>query len=119
MDIIQLIVLGSALFFFAVVVAMTSKNKITDQYAFMWLTLSVIGVILAVALPFLNRLALSIGIAYLPSLIFLLAFLVVLFLLIYHTSLLSKQESRLKVLIQEVGYLEKELRDARNGDKHP
>ncbi|MFD1861961.1 DUF2304 domain-containing protein [Planococcus sp. FY231025] len=113
MDIIHFIVLAAALFFLGVVVAMTAKNKLTDQYAFMWLLFSGIGVVMAIALPYLNRLSHLIGIAYMPSLIFLLAFLVVLSLLIYHTALLSKQERRTRILVQEVAFLQRELKNYR------
>ena len=110
MDTIHLIVLAAALFFFAVVVAMTAKNKLTDQYAFMWLLFSGIGLGMAIALPYLNSLANSIGVAYMPSLIFLLAFLLILSLLIYHTALLSKQERRVRILVQEVAFLQRQIK---------
>lgn len=110
MDFIHLIVLAASLFFLVVVTAMTAKNKLTDQYAFMWLSFSGIGVAMAIALPYLNHLANSIGIAYMPSLIFLLAFLVVLSLLIYHTALLSKQERRVRILVQEVAFLQRQIK---------
>ncbi|RNF38249.1 DUF2304 domain-containing protein [Planococcus salinus] len=118
MDNIHFIVLLSAFVFLVIVVSMTAKNKLTDQYAFMWLTFSIIGVVLAIALPYLNDLATALGIAYMPSLIFLLAFLVVLSLLIYHTQLLSKQEHRIKLLIQEVAFLQKDIQDARKEDRN-
>lgn len=113
MDIIQLIVTGAALILFLLTVFMTAKNKLTDQYAFMWLAFSLVGVMLSFMLPWLNRFAASIGIAYMPSLIYLLAFLIVLALLIYHTHLLSKQEARTRVLVQEVAFLKKEVEEMR------
>ncbi|OES44961.1 DUF2304 domain-containing protein [Domibacillus iocasae] len=109
MNIIQLIVSGAALLLFILTVTMTAKNKLTDQYAFMWLAFSLLGVLMSFALPSLNRFATALGIAYMPSLIYLIAFLVVLALLIYHTHLLSKQEARTRVLVQEVAFLKKEV----------
>ncbi|OMP66645.1 DUF2304 domain-containing protein [Domibacillus epiphyticus] len=118
MDHIQFIVIIAAFSFFIHVVFLTSKNKLTDKYAFMWLSFSTIGVLMAIALPFLNQFANWIGVAYLPSLIFLLAFLVVLTLLIYHTQLLSRQEQRIKTLIQEVAFLQKEVQEQRKEEDH-
>lgn len=115
-DTVYLIVIASSLFFLVVVIGMTAKNKLTDQYAFMWLTFSIVGVVLAFALPYLNDFARAIGISYLPSLIFLLAFLVVLSLLIYHTHLLSKQEHRIKTLVQDVAFLQREIQEVRKED---
>ncbi|WP_046174518.1 DUF2304 domain-containing protein [Domibacillus indicus] len=113
MDIIQIIVTGSALLLFLLTVFMAAKNKLTDQYAFMWLAFSLIGVLLSFMLPWLNRFAASIGVSYMPSLIYLAAFLIVLALLIYHTHLLSKQEARTRVLVQEVAFLKKEMEEMR------
>lgn len=113
---IQFIVTGGALLLFLLTVSMAAKNKLTDQYAFMWLAFSLIGVVLSFMLPALNRFAASIGIAYMPSLIYLLAFLVVLVLLIYHTHLLSRQEARTRVLVQEIAFLKKELEELKKED---
>ena len=62
----------------------------------------------------LNELAAKLGISYMPSLIFLLAFFIVLSLLIYHTIVFSKQQDKLIRLVQEVAYLSKELQDLKD-----
>ncbi|REJ08803.1 DUF2304 domain-containing protein [Halobacillus trueperi] len=111
MSIVQIIVIVSALFFFAQVMYFTSKNKLQDQQAFIWLMFASIGVLLALFLDKINQLAGSIGIAYMPSLIFVLAFLIILNLLIFHTISLTRQQNKVKNLTQELAYLNKEIRE--------
>ena len=79
----------------------------------MWLVFAASGMMVAAALPLLNRWAALLGISYMPSLIFLLTFFVVISLLIYHTIIISKQQEKLKTLAQEFAYLKKELAEVK------
>lgn len=77
----------------------------------MWIVFAVGGLAAALFLPGLNKLAQELGVTYMPSLVFMVAFLVVLSLLMYHTIILSKQQEKLKNLAQEFAYLSKEIRE--------
>ena len=46
-----------------------------------------------------------------PTFIFVMAFFVVLSMLIYQTSILSRQQQSIKNLVQELAYLNKEVED--------
>ncbi|MED0665965.1 DUF2304 domain-containing protein [Bacillus badius] len=113
METVQLISLVLAVLFFIQVIFLTSRGKLQDQQAFMWLVFAASGMMVAAALPLLNRWAALLGISYMPSLIFLLTFFVVISLLIYHTIIISKQQEKLKTLAQEFAYLKKELAEVK------
>jgi hypothetical protein len=114
MSTVQIIAIIVALLFLLQVAFLTSKHKLHDQQAFMWMVFGIGALIVALSLPFLNELAARLGISYMPSLIFLLAFFIVLSLLIYHTIVFSRQQDKLIRLVQEVAYLSKELQDLKD-----
>lgn len=114
MNTVQLIAILAAVFFLLQVIWLTSKHRLHDQQAFMWMMFAIGALVVAFSLPLLNRFALAIGVSYMPSLIFLIAFFVVLSLLMYHTIAFSRQQSKLIDLVQEVAYLSKEIEDLKN-----
>ncbi|MBT2661770.1 DUF2304 domain-containing protein [Bacillus sp. ISL-45] len=114
MNTVQLIAILAAVFFLLQVLWLTSKHRLHDQQAFMWMMFAIGALVVAFSLPSLNRLAVAIGVSYMPSLIFLIAFFVVLSLLMYHTIAFSRQQSKLIDLVQEVAYLSKEIEDLKN-----
>ncbi|MHC0038512.1 DUF2304 domain-containing protein [Pseudoneobacillus sp. C159] len=110
-EIVQIIVLFIAFLFFIQVLYFTKTNKLQDQQAFLWLMLAIVSLLISMLLPFINSLASRLGISYMPSLVFTIAFLVVLNLLIYQTINTSKQQSKIKQLTQELSFLSKELEE--------
>jgi len=108
-SIIQWITIFAAGVFLIQVLILTAKNKLTDKHAFVWIVLAIAGVLGAVFLPRLNVVAALLGVSYMPSLVFTIAFLVVLTVLIYQNILLSKHERQINELIQEIGFLENQL----------
>lgn len=114
MNTVQLIAIIVAVFFLLQVIWLTSQHKLHDQQAFMWMLFAIGALFVAFGLPYLNNLAVAIGVSYMPSLIFLIGFFVVLSLLMYHTMVFSRQQSKLINLVQEVAYLSKELEDLKN-----
>lgn len=109
MSTVQLISIVLAFLFLIQIIILTAKNILQDQQSFMWLIFAVVAIIIAFTLPTWNHLANIIGVTYMPSLIFLLGFFVVLSLLIYHTVVISRQQEKIKTLSQEFAYVNKEL----------
>lgn len=114
MNSIQWISIIIASLFFLQIIYLTSKHKLQDQQAFFWIMISISSLIIAILIPLLNHIASLLGISYMPTLIFLLAFIFILNILMYQNTLLSKQQDKLKSLVQEVAFLKKELRDKYN-----
>jgi hypothetical protein len=111
MDAVQVIALISAVTFLLQVVIFTSKNKLQDKQAFLWIVLGIISLLIALSLPMINQFAHYIGISYMPTLIFVIAFLVILNLLVYQTTVISIQQEKLKNVIQELAFLNKKVND--------
>ncbi|MDT2255138.1 DUF2304 domain-containing protein [Paenibacillus larvae] len=59
----------------------------------------------------LNKLASKIGVAYMPALVFLNVIIVALSLLVHTTTVLSKHQEIIKILVQENAYMNKEIKD--------
>jgi hypothetical protein len=115
MGTVEWITILATTLFLLQVIGLTAKNKLTDKQAFIWLIFAIGGVIVAFGLPYLNEIAAKLGISYMPSLIFMLTFFLVLSLLIYHTIVISRQEKHIKYLVQEIAYLGKEVEDIQKG----
>ena len=108
---VQIISILFATFFLLEVAFLIKKNKLHDKHAFLWIAFAVGGIIIASSLHQLNHLSKILGISYMPTFIFVMAFFVVLSMLIYQTSILSRQQQSIKNLVQELAYLNKEVED--------
>ncbi|MDT2303222.1 DUF2304 domain-containing protein [Paenibacillus larvae] len=84
----------------------TSKHRLRDRYAFLWMMIGLLGLATAIAIPLLNKLASKIGVPYMPALVFLIVIIVALSLLV-HTTVLSKHSEIIKILVQENAYMNK------------
>lgn len=111
METVEWITILATTLFLLQVIWLTAKNKLTDKQAFIWIIFAIGGVAVAFGLPFLNQMADKLGISYMPSLIFMVTFFLVLTLLLYQTIIISKHEKHIKYLVQEVAYLGKEIED--------
>ncbi|MFC4811022.1 DUF2304 domain-containing protein [Paenibacillus sp. GCM10023250] len=105
----QLVAILITLFFLGLIVYFTVTQKLKDRYAFLWLVTAAAGVLAAVCIPLLNRFAVWIGIAYMPTFVFLVTIIFILALLVRQTISLSKQADRIKTLTQEFAVMEKRL----------
>lgn len=106
-----------AVLFLAQVLFYTSKNKLQDQQALIWLILSFGGLLLAFFLPAINNVSEFLEIEYMPSLIFMLAFLIILTMLVFQTTTITKQQIQIKQIAQQLSYATKHIDDLRNEEK--
>lgn len=107
----QFIAIVITLFFLGLIVYFTATHKLKDRYAFLWLVTAVAGVLAAACIPLLNRFAIWLGIAYMPTFVFLVTIIFILALLVRQTISLSKQADRMRTLTQEFAVMEKKLLD--------
>ena len=100
-----------AILFLAQVLFYTSKNKLQDQQALLWLILSFSALMIALFLPVMDTVAQFLGIEYMPSLIFTLAFLIILTMLVFQTTTITKQQTQIKQIAQQLSYTMKTLEE--------
>lgn len=108
---IRAISIGVAVIFLLQIFYYTSKHRLRDRYAFLWMMIGLLGLTTAIAIPLLNKLASKIGVAYMPALVFLIVIIVALSLLVHTTTVLSKHQEIIKILVQENAYMNKEIKD--------
>lgn len=91
--------------FFLYIIEMVRRRKLMEEYSILWLTGSVVVLILSVKPSWLNRIAAAVGIAYPPSLFFLVGMLFIVLILIHFSMTISKLKHKNKQIAQELALL--------------
>jgi hypothetical protein len=109
MDRIQLIsiIISVALFIF--VFNLVRKRRLKTEYSLIWLIVSTVFIIFSFWKNGIDWLAGVMGIAYAPSVLFLMLLFGIVMLLIEFSLIISKQAEKIKVLSQELGLIKQEL----------
>lgn len=108
---VQIIAVVSALIFAVFILQLVRKRCLREEYSLLWLTSIIIIAIIAFHRSMIITIADLLGVAYAPSAIFIVAF-VVGFLLVLHFSVaISRLLERDKRLTQEIGLLRLELEE--------
>lgn len=81
------------------------KGKLKEQYALLWIFLSLIILFFSIFRGTLDKLADFFGVFYAPSLLFIFAFLIMLLVLIQMSVVVSGLKDNIKSLTQEIGLL--------------
>jgi hypothetical protein len=111
---VQLIALIFAGMFLIEIILLIKRDKLHDKQAFIWLMFGIVSVIISLSVPSLNKLSSVLGISYMPTLIFILAFFTILSFLIYQTTITSRQQEKIKTLVQEISLIRNELTEMHN-----
>lgn len=90
---------------------MIRNEKISMRYAFLWIILTVVLLIAAIAPGFLDTLAGWLGFEVTSNMIFVVAIFLLLVISISLTRIVSEQSMSITLLIQEVSLLKKELKE--------
>jgi len=102
-----------ALVVFGVVIDFIRRGLLKEKYSVLWLAAAVVVMVLSVKRGLLDFVALKLGVAYPPSLLFVAAFLFVLLILLHFSVVISIFHEKNKVLSQEIVLLQDELRETR------
>jgi hypothetical protein len=113
MDLTKIVSLLLSTGMFAFVIWLVRERRLREKYAILWLSTSVLVVLLTMSRHVLEVVALSIGIYYPPSLLFLVGVLFLLLVAIGHSVTLSRLSESNHNLAQEVALLRKQLEDER------
>jgi hypothetical protein len=113
MDWTKTVSIALAIGIFCFVLWLVRERRLREKYALLWLSTSVLIVLLTVSRRVLEVAALGIGIFYPPSLLFLVGVLFLLLVTVGHSVTLSRLSDCNHNLAQEVALLRKQLEDAR------
>lgn len=113
MYLFQAFTILGALVVFGVVIDFIRRGLLKEKYSVLWLAAAVVVMVLSVKRGLLDFVALSLGVAYPPSLLFVAAFLFVLLILLHFSVVISIFHEKNKVLSQEIVLLRDELRETR------
>lgn len=117
MDLTKLASLGLSVGIFCFVVWLVRERRLREKYALLWLCTSVFVILLTVSRRILEVAALSIGIYYPPSLLFLVGVLFLLLVAVGHSVTLSRLSESNHNLAQEVALLRKQVEDLKEQQK--
>ncbi len=84
---------------------MVRRRKLMEEYSILWLSGSVVVLILSLKQSWLNRIAAAVGIAYPPSLLFLVGMLFIVLILIHFSITISKLKQKNKQIAQEIALM--------------
>jgi hypothetical protein len=95
-----------------VILELIRRRRLQERYAFLWLVTAVTMFVLALWRDGLGQLADLAGIAYPPSLLFVLAALFILAVLLHYSTVISRLSDQNKILAQRVALLESRLSES-------
>lgn len=107
-SILQIFIVGSALFFSLIVISLLVKNKIGERNSVIWLSGSILILFLAGNPALFDKMAGWLGIHYPPTLLFLLSTLVLLLFNLYQTIQITKLSSKIKDISQYLALIQEE-----------
>lgn len=105
---LQVFVLVVALTNVLVMLELVRRRQLREKYALLWLVVGVGGVVLALSRGLLDALARAVGVAYAPSVFFLLAILFLILVCVHLSWEVSKLEERIGRLAEELALMKAE-----------
>ena len=101
-----------------VILELIRSRRLQERYALLWVVTAVVLFVFAVWRDGLNVLARTVGIAYPPSALFLIAALFILVVLLHYSTAISELSERNLMLAQRIALLEQKLKEtgARDAD---
>ncbi len=87
------------------IVDLIRRGMLKEQYALLWLVSAIVLLVLSVLRRFLDAVALAVGVAYPPALLFLVAFLFLLLIVLHFSVIISELSEKNKRLSQEIAIL--------------
>lgn len=108
---LELLALVVGALLMAFVVGAMRRSSLNARYAILWIGAGAVLLILSVYRPLLDFIARAVGVSYPPSLLFLVAFVFLLFIVLHYSLVLSSHRDSIRRLAQSVALLRRELED--------
>jgi hypothetical protein len=117
-DRIQIVAIVATSVMFVAVFELVRQRRLMERYALLWLLSALVLLGLSIWRNLLERIASTIGVAYAPSALFVIAFGFILILLLHFSLVISRLADQNKVLAQRIGLLQQRL-DALGAPERP
>jgi hypothetical protein len=108
-SLLQLIAVAFNILLIGIVIETTRRDLLNVRYAVLWLGAGFVLLVLSLYRPLLDWIALGLGVAYPPSLLFLLAFVFLLVIVLHYSLVISSHRDSIRRLGQAVARLERSL----------
>lgn len=109
MSLLQVLAVAFDIVLISVVIEAIRRDLLNARYAVLWLGAGFVLLVLSVHRPLLDWIALGLGVAYPPSLLFLLAFVFLLIIVLHYSLVISSHRDSIRRLGQAVARLEQML----------
>jgi hypothetical protein len=109
---IQILIATVSVMLLITVIELVRRRRLLERYALLWLFSSIVLVGLAAWRGALEEIASTLGIAYPPNALFIVAFGFVLWMLLHFSVAVSRLSDQSKILAQRVALLEERMRRA-------
>lgn len=96
-------------FVLVLIVRFVRRRELRAKYAFLWLSVGLTMVVLAISPALLNRVSLALGIFYPPTTLFLAAIILLLLVAVHVSWELSRLEERTRTLAEELAILRADI----------
>jgi hypothetical protein len=112
---VQLFAALGSMVLLVLVVELIRTRKLRERYALLWLATAGVILLFAGWRSGLHELSKTLGIAYPPNALFVLAILFMLILLLHFSTVISRLSDRSTLLTQRLALLEQRLREVEGG----
>jgi len=112
MYIFQLIAIIGSVALFAFVIDFIRRGLLKEKYSVLWIAAALAILVLSVKKGLLDAIAGVLGIAYPPSLLFLVAFVFILLINLHFSVVISILHEKNKALVQDITLLKNSLKEA-------
>jgi hypothetical protein len=112
-DIIKLISIAGSALVLLVVFELIRRGRLKERYSLLWLFSGIVLLVLSLFRGLLETISHAVGVFYPPSLLFLVAFIFLLFITLHFSVIISGLADQNKKLAQEIALLRQEVDDLR------
>lgn len=99
----------AAIIFMFIVLSLVRHKKLHEKYSILWIAFAIMIIIISLGYEIVDRLSLSIGIYYSPTLLFLAGFIFLVLYIIHISTVITKQSKDLVRLNQELSILKEKI----------
>jgi len=107
--VLEIVALSLGILLMAFVIGTVRRSSLNIRYALLWLGAGAVLLSLSVYRPLLDYLARAVGVSYPPSLLFLVAFVFLLFIVLHYSLVISSHRDSIRRLAQAVALLEQDV----------